>query len=244
MKLYRYSLLILIFLGLGCVSSCSNPKTEDKSPEIIETCVRERLLSINREDNPELFEFTEESMDVFSEIRDLALSEEIYLWEGDNEDITFSVIGFWKIHDSINDNNIVTYYNSYFDFMSEGYAPIKNHLGEDSLRDLKDGGQEYIYPHLKYEPVDMSKVTELRVKEIRTNDLVEAKKSFKPTFVGFDVFTVYHKVHFWVKLEDLEKKIKINKDWVKNIQSGNYNGFQYLRVRCTDPEYDIRKVHH
>ena len=244
MKFYRYSLLILIPLGLECMISCSNPRVDDESPEVIETCIKEQLLSINREDNPELFDYTKESIDIFSEIRDLALSEEIRLWEGDNEDIYLSAIGFWKIHDSIYDINVITYYNKYFDFMSQGYAPIKNHLGEDSLRALEDGSQVYIYPHLKYEPIDMSKVTELRVKEIRTNDLAETKNLFKPTFVGFDVFTVYHKVHFWVKLEDLEKKIKINKDWVKNIRTGNYNGFPYLRIRCSDPEYDIRKVYH
>lgn len=242
MKFDRYSHLTSLFFTILCLSACSLSHKQRSSSSDNQPCISEQLLSINREENPTLFEHKKDTIDIFTEIRDLALAGEIYLWENRSGSMFFSSIIPSRLHDSINDNNVDIYYNPYFDLMATGYAPYKNQKGEDSLQKMKDGTYVFIYPPLSYEPIDISKVTELRIKEIRSKNTEDDTNSFEPTFVGFDVYTAIHKVHFWVKLKDLEQKIKINKEWVKNIQNRNYKGFSYFRTQCSDPECKFRSV--
>lgn len=224
----------LLFVAVLSVTSCSLPTNLNSQITDDQSCVKERLLTLNRNNNTQLFD-SNDTTDVFTEIKHLVLDQKINLFNIDiNQSLDVSTIYQNKIQDSI--FYVSTYYNPYFEFMSEDISPLLDINGNDSLFNI-DGEFYFVYPELEISPIKMADINEIKILETRTNDTSSINATFKPTYVGFDLFDFGHHLLFWVKLEELKHHMIINKKWVQDIDDQNYNGFTYYQMPCDDPIY-------
>ena len=186
-----------------------------------------------------------ENVDVYEEIKRLLLDGEIRLWveRSDNSEYLTSPLPSMLL-DSIPYSNNSLYFNQYFDYKSQGDEAWKTSNDEDSMYFYADGTAVYLYPPQKYEPVTFDKISEIRIKEILIYDSINKLSYLKPSLIGFDVYTSHHTILFWVKVDDLVKKLIINKNWIDYIANKKYSGFVYKRYSCNDPDYKWKKVYH
>ena len=120
---------------------------------------------------------------------------------------------------------------------------MKTVSGKDSVH-IDETGQTLLYPLPKYEPVTFDKITEIRIKEILVYDSLQKKEYLKPSLVAFDVYADGHNILFWVKVDDLDRTIILNRKWIEYIVDKKYSGFVYKRYSCNDPDYEWKKVYH
>ncbi len=242
MKLHRFffSVLSVSFLT---VLSCQVQNPRSIKETNLDECVQENWLTIYRKNDDVLFLSDENQIDTYTEIKELLLSGDIRLWykRRNNSDWMTSPLPE-TVRDSILYNDS-SYYNLYFDYQSEGDIPMKNSKGGDSIRPYPSGGGVYIYPPHKYEPITLDLVTEIRIKENRIYDSISNDYYLKPVMVAFDVFTWKHNISFWVKVDDLDKHMQINRSWINHITEQKYHGFVYQRRSCNDPDYKHKIIY-
>ncbi|WP_107037906.1 hypothetical protein [Brumimicrobium mesophilum] len=208
------------------------------NPSTITTeCVREQWLTIYKKNDSYLFHPSQDTIDIYEEIKQLLLDGQIRLWHKrrDNSEWLTS-----PLPSSIQYSKDSPYHNIYFDYLSEGDSPIQTVLGKDSL----DENNTFVYPMTKYEPVTFDKISEIRIKEILVHDTTRNIDYLKPSLIAFDVYTIRHNILFWVKVDDLIENIKINRNWIDYVANKKYEGFVYKRNSCDDPDYEWKKVFH
>jgi hypothetical protein len=216
----------------------TNEKQEDSA------CVRECWLTIYKGNDDFLFQ-SSEKLDIYEEIKRLLLDGEIRLWTENSHNSEWLTSPLPSmLHDSISYLGDSLYYNVYFDYQSLGEETLKTASGEDSMYMYADESQAFLYPLPKYEPVTFDKISEIRIKEILVYDSINKLSYLKPSLIAFDVYTIHHNILFWVKVDDLIKKLVINKNWIEYIEQKKYTGFVYKRYSCNDPDYQWKKVYH